>query len=554
MLTRHARTKKLMTPEEAVQFVNNGDVITVSGVLGLCLPEKLLSALELRFITTGEPNELTWFDTQYACAGVGYEHLAHEGMLRKVIGVTYYFSPEMRQLFQENKVQAYCMPLGMTHLLLRAIIIKDMGIFTKVGLHTSYDPRLTGGKLNELAKEDIVELVRFGEEEWLFYKAFPINVAIIRGSTADEDGNISIEDEPLTLAMRQQALAAKAWGGRVIAQVKRIVQSGSIPPRQVEVPGILVDAVIVDQNQAQNESFPERYVFGVDGQYRAKHPPIPLLPLDADKIISRRAILNWQPGQRINVGGGVPMYSTTLVALEEGIQDLVYMVVEHGAWGGINYGSTLHINPVCLVNYDATISLYLGGLLDSCYFGFAEVDKDGNVNLDRYGDHPGGSGGALTIEHATQKVYILGTLTGGGLTIESGDGTLRIVREGHTKRFVDKVQWISFSSRAMNGKGKEVMFITERAVFKLVPGGLELVEIAPGINLERDVIGQMGFRPLISSKLREMDRRIFLQGRMGVRKDLIGENFDTDGLTIREFGSGEVFSSLSILSELQFIP
>lgn len=247
------------------------------------------------------------------------------------------------------------------------------------------------------------------------------------------------------------------------------------------------------------------------------------------------------------------MYNTTLLALEEGIQDLVTIVVEHGAFGGVNYGSTLHVNPPCLVSYDTTMTYYLGGLLDSCYFGFAEVDQEGNANLDRYGDHPGGSGGAVTIEHATRRVFILGTLTGGGLKIATGDGRLRIVQEGRNKRFVQRVPWITFSAKTMREKEKEVVYITERAVFRLVAGGLELTEIAPGIDLERDVIAQMGFRPLIASDLRMMDDRLFRQESLGLRKALIGEAFSPPPAACRSFGSGEVFSALSILQDSQFM-
>jgi propionate CoA-transferase len=513
---------KVLEVDEAVQLIASGSTITVSGVLGVVYPERVMSALEARFLATGEPRDLTWFDPTPSGRGPGFERLAHPGMLKRVIDSWYTPFPQLVSMIQANQVEAYCLPLGTLHLLVREIARGSPGLLTQIGLHTYVDPRAQGGKLNSVTKEDLVTVVELEGEDWLRYKTFPVDVAIIRGTTADEDGNLSVEEEPLTLGILYQAMAAKNSGGKVIAQVKRVAARGSIPPRRVEVPGILVDAIVVEPNQVPNETFPDRYVPGAAGELRAPEPPVEILPLDCHKVIARRAALELRSGQVINCGGGIPILTFLPVAREEGVQDLVTVTIEHGSVGGVftAVGST---NPTTMLTYQPLFDFYHGGGLDLTFLGIGQADREGNINLDKFGPTVAGAGGSMDIAHATEKVVFCGTFTQGGLEVQVGEGRIGITREGRNKKFLDRVELVTLNGRQMWRKGKEVTYITERAVFRLRDQGPELVEIAPGIDLERDVLGQMDFRPRIADDLREMDSRIFVDQDMGLRRDLLGD-------------------------------
>lgn len=520
-------SNKVIEAQEAIRLIEDGDTITIGGILGIGYPEKIISALEISYLTTGEPRDLTLFEASPTGLGIGFEHLAHEGLLKRIIESWFTPFQELVSMIKENKVEGYCLPLGSLHCLTREIAAGRPFYLTKVGLNTAFDPRQTGGKLNSKTTEDLVSIVTIDGEEWMKYKAFPINVAIIRGAVADEEGNISLEGEPLTLGHLYQAMAAKNSGGTVIAQVKHLVARGSLPARRVEVPGFLVDAIVLEPKQAQNEVYPDRYIEGVDGEFKAPHPPVPVLPLDYEKVIARRAAMELRPGQVTNVGGGIPMWVFPQVTLEEDVQDLITFTVEHGAFGGINLGSTIHVNPVFLPNYQEVFDFYLGGGLDVTFLGFSQVDKASNVNSDRLGHVWAGVGGALDISYNTREVVLCGAMNSGGLEVDIRNGRPNIIREGKYRKLVDEVEWITLSGTQMKQQGKKVILITERAVFQMQEEGWELIEIAPGIELEKDVLQQMEFQPLIGPELKEMDRRLFLPQEMGLRKDLLGSIGET---------------------------
>lgn len=514
---------KILDVEEAVRLIKSGDTITVSGILGILYPEMFMSALEARYLASGEPGDLTWFDPSPTGPGPGFEHLCHKGMLKRVIESWFTLFPQLVEMVLKDQIEAYCFPLGSLHLLLREMARQSPGLLTQVGLHTNIDPRIRGGKLNNVTEEDLIRLVEFDGEDWLFYKTFPIDAAIIRGTTADEEGNITVEEEPLTLGILYQAMAAKNSGGKVIAQVKRVAARGSLNPRDVIVPGILVDAIIVDENQAQNESIPERYVAGVAGDIKVPEPEVAVIPMDCHKVIARRAAQELKPDMVINCGGGIPIVSFLPVTLEEGIQELVTVTIEHGSVGGTFGAVATSGNTKYITTYQPLFDFYHGGGLDCTFLGFGQTDQYGNLNLDKFGPTIAGAGGSMDIAHVTKKVMFIGTFTQGNLEAGIDDGKISILQEGRNKKFLKNVEMITFSGSEMWRKGQEVLYITERGVFRLRENGLELIEIAPGIDLERDVLGQMEFTPAIADDLKQMDPRIFCDREMGLRKDLLGE-------------------------------
>lgn len=513
---------KLISADEAARLVKSGDTITVGGIVGTMLPEKVLAALEARFLTEGEPSGITWYDPSPTGAGPGYEHLAHEGLLKRVYESWFPPMPELVSLIQQDKVEAYFIPLATGHLLLREIAAGKPGLYSKVGLHTVVDPRQLGGRLNNATKEPLTQVVQLAGEERLFYPGFPINVAIIRGTTADEAGNISLEEEALTLGIFYQALAAKHSGGVVIAQVKRVARKGSINPRQVVVPGVLVDYLVLDPGQVQNETFPDRYILGQDGAVRVPEPPVQVNPLVADKVAARRAALEIWPGMNFNVGAGIPGSWMVPLTREEDVQELVTISVEHGnfmgAPGGLAAVPGWPLNPPFMLSYQELFDYYYGGGIDGCFLAFGEMDREGNVNLLRFGGATIGPGGSMDIAYGAKKVVFCASFTAQGLQIATGDGKLRIVQEGKSRRLVGQVQDICFNGKEMQRADKEVVYITERAVFRLGSTGPVLTEVAPGIDVERDVLGQMGFRPAIVPDLKTMDERIFHEKEMGLRR------------------------------------
>ena len=487
---------KLMTAEEAVALIKDGACITVTGTGGGMLPVKVLNALEVRFLTEGHPREVTWFDP-FPTGLAGIEPLSHEGFLKRVIGGYYKPHPALGELINANKIEAYMYPLGTLGFWCQQMAAGKNGYLTQVGLGTYLDPRQTGGKLNAVTTEELVSLVEADGKEYIWYKELPITAALLRATLADEEGNLSLEEDTMTMSILYQAMAAKRFGGVVIAQIKRVVPAGAIHPRLVAVPGLLVDSLVIVPEQDRDESNPKRE--WLQQAQRGSRPPKAVLlspdaevwrawfnegridpraldeptPLTPDKLIARRAALELQRGEVVNLGAGPPLRNISPVAIEEDIDQDVELTSEVGVVGGISNASGLPTSGVRFYfDTPGIFSFYNAGLITTTYLGMLEFDRWGNMNNMKYGDTWVGPGGSMDIAHNVHKIVLLGSLTAGGLKIRAGDGRLAIVEEGKSPRAVERVQWVCLNGPRMFHEGQEVLYITERAVFKLTAQGL----------------------------------------------------------------------------------
>ncbi|MTD93739.1 acyl CoA:acetate/3-ketoacid CoA transferase [Hyphomicrobium sp. xq] len=515
---------KVVTAEQAVALINDGDVVCTTGFVQSCIPEMLHAAIEKRFVDTQGPKGLTLIMCAGAgdSKGLGTGRLHHEGLLARVIAANFGRMPKVAEAAQKNKIQGYNLPQGVISKLYRSCASGSPGLFTKVGLHTYVDPRLGGGKVNEVTTDDIVKLVEVEGQEWLFYKATPINVALIRATSADPSGNLSMEKEALTLDCLAQAMAAHNSGGIVIAQVERVVAHGSLKPKDVRVPGILVDCVVVaDPPEMHRMNYGVHYNPALSGAIRVPVDHMPRMELDERKIIARRAAFELPLNGAINLGVGAPD-GVASVASEEQVTPFLTMTTEAGAIGGVlaggsNFGSSANADSV--IDQNQMFDFYHGGGLDLTCLGVAEVDEDGNVNTSKFGGKLNGCGGFIDISQNSRAVVFAGTFTAGGLEVSIEDGKLRIVKEGRARKFVKAVEQVTFSGKYAASKSQPVIYVTERCVFQLTPGGLELIEVAPGIDIERDILAHMDFKPIIH-KPHSMDARIFRDEPMELMDEL----------------------------------
>ncbi len=516
---------KIVSADEAVAVIQDGDTIAISGFVGIGVPDELILALERRFLTTGHPRELTLVFAAAPGDGkdLGINRLAHDGLFKRVIGSHYALVPRLAEMALNNKFEAYNLPLGSICHLFRDIAAHRPGNFSKIGLRTFVDPRLGGGKLNDVTTEDLVELQEINGETWLFYKSFPINVALVRGTTSDPDGNITMEREALILDGLSLATAARNSRGLIIAQVERIAANESLNPREVQIPGVMIDCVVAAEAENHRQTYGGTYNHAYSGRQRVPLDRLEPMRMSERKIIGRRCAFELPLGGVINLGIGVPE-SLAAVAAEEHVLRLVTLTAEPGVIGGIPQGGLSFgacLNPAAIIQQNQQFDFYDGGGLDLACLGMAQADCRGNVNVSRFGRRLAGSGGFINISQSAKKVLFAGTFTTGGLKVEVKDGKLTILSEGLSRKFLDRVEQITFSGDLAIENGQPAYFITERCVFQLTADGLELKEIAPGIDIERDILKQMDFKPLVRNPI-PMDSRIFWPETMNLERVLVG--------------------------------
>ncbi len=508
---------KFITKQQAAALIKSGATVCTVGMTLIGAAESVLAEVEKRFLAEGEPRDLTLVHAAGQCDRQrGNQHFAHPGMVKRIIGSHWGLAPRWMDMITNDEVEAYCLPQGqMVHL------YSDMaaglpGRMSTVGLGTFIDPRLEGGRMNRRTSQlpHLVEQVTFRGEEFLFYPAIPLDIVIVRGTHADSDGNLTTDEEAMKLEVLPAVLAAKRYGATVIAQVKYRVANGSIPPKQVTVPGSFVDAVVVCDDAQRDHRQTSSWAFdpALCGHIRLPASEVAPLPLSIRKLIGRIACRYITPGCVINLGTGIPNDVIGAVIHEEGVSDQITITVESGIYGGVQVGGIdfgIGRNLSAMISHQEQMLYYNGAGVDITYMGAGEMDIRGNVNATRLGATCPGAGGFIDITQNAHHVVFCSTFTAKGLEIACEQGRLLIRREGEVRKLVSRVGQVSYNGELARAKGQKMHYVTERAVFELGPNGPMLVEIAPGIDLHRDILQHMDFTPDISPGLAVMDSALF---------------------------------------------
>jgi propionate CoA-transferase len=515
---------KFVSTEYVASLIQDGMSIGLGGFVGNLVPEDIYISIQERYLKTQSPKNLTAFLTSCPGDGVssGFDHFAEEGLLKRIVGIHYGTCPRILKLIEANKVIAYMLPQGAAAQMLSAAGAKKPRVITQIGVGTYIDPRQEGGKANQLtidSGEEIVSLINVDGEDYLFYKTVPLDMCFIKGTYADEAGNISFEEEAINTDARALAIAARSNGGKVVVQVKQVVKKGTLNPLDVVLPGFIVDYIVVakpENHYQTNERGPWKPEY--TGAIKIPLDNIEPLPLSERKICARRGAMEIKAGNLVNLGFGVSE-GVGVIAGEEGISDKFTFSVESGPLGGIIMGGKAWgtaTNFEARFNQAETFDLYDGGVLDVTCLGAAEIDEEGNVNVSKFKGRAVGPGGFIDISQGAKKVIYMGSFTAGGLVEEIVDGKLKIVKEGKVVKFVKKVEQITFAGKRAVKDRQEVLYVTERAVFKLTAEGVTLIEIAPGVDLEKDILAHMEFKPVIDKNLKLMDERLFREEKMGL--------------------------------------
>ena len=517
---------KVMTAQEALALIRDGDTLAISSAGAVGYPDYLIKCLEEQYLATQHPSGLTL----YAGCGHGMPNrpeggdnrFGHPGFLKRFVGSHPDVVPFMRKFIEDNEIEGYVLPQGVLNQLYRCSAAKQPGLLTKIGIGTYIDPRQDGGKLNSRTTEDLVSLMEIDGEEYLFYRSKPINAVIFRATTADEFGNVTIEEEALRLENLEMALAASASKGKVIVQVKRIVAGGTLKAKDVAVPAELVSAVVLcpEPETYHMQTAGTYYSPFLSGEMKAPKPPVDaaVKPLRPENIVTRRAAFELFPGAIINIGKGIGD-GVGNVALHEGLSEQMTFTIELGPVGGtpmpkLDFSTSR--NATAYLPHPSMFDFYHGGGLDITFLGAAQIDEKGNVNVSKYGGRAAGQGGFIDISQTAKKIVFCTYFTAKGFEGEVADGGLRILKDGAIAKFVKTVDQITFNGPLAQERGQQVVICTERCVFRLTAEGLELCEIAPGVDVEKDILAHMDFRPIIKGAPKLMDARIFTPGRMGI--------------------------------------
>lgn len=534
---------KICTAAQAAELVKDNALLVCAGNMNNCLAEEICAAIEQRFVSCGHPADMTIMSSSGIgdmgpVGGVfrGFEHFAHEGMIKRVIVGHNGSNHTIMQMQADLKVESYNFPQGVIEHMFKARA-KGLDVeLSQVGIGTFVDPRVEGGKTNAVTKENLVEVVDVLGKEYLAYKTPKIDVALIRGTTADEDGNLTCEDEAVTTNIQAIAMATKASGGIVLCQVKNVVKKGALPAKEVVVPGAFIDKLVICTDLEKNHrmTMGEYYNPAYTGKYKFPVAAAAALPLSVKKTIARRAAQELKLHVPVNTGLGYPE-GISAVASEEGIAEDLILTVETGAFGGVpaartSFGSTT--NALAFVDSPTIFDLYDSGYLYATFVGLAECDPTGSVNVSRFVDKSGrerrpGAGGFINLTQGAKKVVFCGTMTAGGYKAEIKDGKLVILQEGAEKKFIKSINQVTFSGTHAMDIDQNVLYVTDRCVFKLTKEGLKLIEVAPGIDVKTQILDQMEFEPIIADDLKVMDARLFGEEKIGLRAYI--EEKDNEG-------------------------